>query len=179
MALGLSEATTLGHGVYHDMSDEIDDQCSGVCTSRDLGWGETQARGPLESVHPPDPETSNVHKEVGRSHDVLMQEVLCVCYVGWLGRAITCQYLCTLRLNGIMPFWLKGQRWGKKFLFPLSWLVMTFPFLEQDLKAMVWAEGGGDFWHQQWCLSTPLTAWAAASQVPLAMVAGLRLLGIA
>ena len=46
MALGLSEATTLGHGVYHDMSDEIDDQCSGVCTSRDLGWEKRRLEDP-------------------------------------------------------------------------------------------------------------------------------------
>ena len=94
--------------------------------------GETQARGSLESVHPPDPETSNVHQEVGRSHDVLMQEVLCVCYVGWLGRAITCQYLCTLRLNGTMPFWLKGQRWGEEISLPLELACYDLSFLEQD-----------------------------------------------
>ena len=46
MALGLSEATTLGHGVYHDMSYEIDDQCSGVCTSRDLGWEKRRLEDP-------------------------------------------------------------------------------------------------------------------------------------
>ena len=57
---------------------------------------------------------------------------------------------------------------------------MTFPFLVQvHSRHMAWAEGEGGFWHQQWCLPTSLTAWAAASQVPLAMVAGLRMLGIA
>ena len=60
----------------------------------------------------------------------------------------------------------QGAEVGEEISLPLELACYDLSFLEQDLKAMVWAEGGGDFWHQQWCLSTPLTAWAAASQVP-------------
>ena len=72
----------------------------------------------------------------------------------------------------------QGAEVGEEISLPLELACYDLSFLEQDLKAMAWAEGGGDFWHQQWCLSTPLTAWAAASQVPLAMVAGLRMSGV-
>ena len=69
-------------------------------------------------------------------------------------------------------------RGGGKFL-PLELACYDLSLFGQVLKARAWAEGEGGFWHQQWCLPTSLTAWAAASQVPLAMVAGLRMLGIA
>ena len=155
-------------------------------------WVHTQQREPTRTLGmnadsrlEPPRMCTHLHSRVPTSirgweqHDVLSKEVLCVCYVGWLGRAITCQYLCTLRLNGVMSFWLKGQRWGEEISLPLELACCDLSlFGAGSLKAMAWAEGGGDFWHQQWCLSTPLTAWAAASQVPLAMVAGLRMSGV-
>ena len=111
----------------------IIDPSSGVCTCRVGGWG-MNADSRLE----PPRMCTHLHSRVPTSirgweqHDVLSKEVLCVCYVGWLGRAITCQYLCTLRLNGIMPFWLKGQRWGEEISLPLELASYDLSFLEQD-----------------------------------------------
>ena len=52
----------------------------------------------------------------------------------------------------------QGAEVGEEISLPLELACCDLSSLEQDLKARAWAEGGGDFWHQRWCLSTPLTA---------------------